>query len=478
MAASRTEGAGPRVLVVGDVMLDRYLFGDVTRISPEAPVPVLRTLREDLRPGGAANVAANVAAMGVPCTLLSVAGADPAREALAAALARHDVRAEIIAWPGGATTQKTRLVAGAQQIVRFDHDAPVPVEACAWLEARFAELLPQADIVILSDYAKGCLAGIAGLLRRAREAGVRTLVDPKAAPAAKYAGAFLLKPNKREFRLLFGEAPDRAAITRRGHAAVRELGLRHLVVTLGADGMLLVGAEGEEVHVPTVAQEVFDVSGAGDTVIAALGVALARGRDMRGAVVEANLAANIAVSHAGTYVVTAADMRRHTGDVAAPKVSEAGELARHLAPERRDGRRVVFTNGCFDILHPGHVRMLQAARRLGDVLVVGLNEDASVARLKGPARPINRFEDRAEVLAGLAAVDFVVGFGEDTPLRLIEQLQPDVLVKGGDYDPASIVGADVVQARGGRVVALDFYEGHSSTRIIARMAGEGAADGG
>ena len=340
------------------------------------------------------------------------------------------------------------------------------------MTARFAELLPDVDAVIFSDYAKGCLVGITELLELARQAKIPTLVDPKMAPASQYAGAFLLKPNQREFGILFGEAPDRETILRKGRDAVRDLDLNYLIVTLGPDGMLLIGQHGLELHMPTEAQEVFDVSGAGDTVIATLALSLARGFIIQDAVAEANIAASIAVSHAGTYVVTEADLTHRRQQGPSQKIASNAMLVERLAPERRRGKSIVFTNGCFDILHPGHVRMLQAARRLGDVLVVAINEDASVKRLKGPTRPVNTFADRAEVLAALSAVDFVTGFSEDTPYRLLQELEPDVLVKGGDYSRENIAGADIVEARGGRVVALDFHDGYSTTRTLAVAAGE------
>ena len=458
------------ILVVGDVMLDRYLLGDVTRISPEAPVPVLRTVREDMRPGGAANVAANVAAMGGRCTLLGVVGADAAAVDVARLVAAHGVEAALVTDAGQATTQKTRLVAGTQQIVRFDTDASVSEAARAALLAAFTAALPGADLVILSDYAKGCLPDPAAFIAAAGAAGLRCLVDPKQADPARYAGAFLLKPNRKEFELLFGTTGSMAD---RARAALARHGFGNRVVTLGADGMLLAGADGSSAQVPTEAQEVFDVSGAGDTVIAALAIAIDSGASVAEAVTAANLAASIAVSHAGTYVVTARDMAERRAQAgAASKVLPLETLLPLLAAERRRGRRIVFTNGCFDILHPGHVRMLAACRRLGDVLVLGLNEDASVRRLKGPTRPVNTYADRAEVCAGLAAVDYVVGFEEDTPARLIEAVAPDVLAKGGDYSAgalggkAAIVGADFVRARGGQVVAVQFHQGYSSTRII------------
>lgn len=459
------------ILVVGDVMLDRYLLGEVTRISPEAPVPVLRTVRQETRPGGAANVAANVAAMGAGCTLLGVVGEDAAAAEVAALVAAQGATPALVTDAGGETTQKTRLVAGTQQIVRFDTDAAVSPAARAALLERFRAALPGAALAILSDYAKGALADIPAFLAAARTAGVRCLVDPKQADPAVYAGAFLLKPNRREFELLFGAGGGMAGMAERARAALLRHGIGHLVVTLGPDGMLLVSADGSHHHMPTEAQEVFDVSGAGDTVIAALAVALAQGVPMAEAVAQANLAASVAVSHAGTYVVTAADLAARLALRDAPhKVLPLAALLPVLAAERKRGKRIVFTNGCFDILHPGHVRMLAACRRLGDLLVLGLNEDASVRRLKGPTRPVNGFADRAEVLAALAAVDYVVGFAEDTPAALIAAVQPDVLAKGADYALDAIVGAETVRARGGEVVAVSFHQGYSSTRIIEAAA--------
>jgi D-beta-D-heptose 7-phosphate kinase/D-beta-D-heptose 1-phosphate adenosyltransferase len=460
----------PHILVVGDVMLDRYILGEVTRISPEAPVPVLRTVREDTRPGGAANVAANVAAMGARCTLLGVVGPDVAAHQVEQLVTARGVRAALTTDPTQATTQKTRLVAGTQQIVRFDTDASVTPAARTALLQRFIVELADCDLVILSDYAKGSLDDVAAFVAAANTAGVRCLVDPKQTDPAHYAGAFLLKPNRREFELLFGSGGDMA---QRASAALAAQRLSHMVVTLGADGMLLISANGAVHRIATEAQEVFDVSGAGDTVIAALAVAIAGGASVADAVISANFAASIAVSHAGTYVVTAQDMAARLARGRSPsKVLPLEALLPQLAAARQRGRRIVFTNGCFDILHAGHVRMLAACKQLGDLLVLGLNEDVSVRLLKGPARPVNRFEDRAEVLAGLATVDYVVGFPEETPAKLIAAVAPDVLAKGGDYSaeslagPEAIVGADFVRARGGQVVAVQFHQGYSSTRII------------
>lgn len=472
---------GPaHILVVGDVMLDRYLHGEVRRISPEAPVPVLRFLREEARPGGAANVAANVAAMGGRCTLLGVVGADAAGEAVAGLVRGHGAATDLVVDPGCVTTEKTRLVGGTQQIVRFDRDAEVTDAAREALLARYRAALPGAGLVILSDYAKGALRDMRALIAAAAEAGVRTLVDPKQAEPRDYAGAFLLKPNHREFEQLFGGGAD---IPGRARAALSAHRIAHMVVTLGADGMLLVSGDGTVQHMPTEAQEVFDVSGAGDTVIAALAVALGRGEGVPEAVRAANLAASIAVSHAGTYVVTAADMAaRQAGDAAA-KVLPLDRLLPRLAAARRQGRRIVFTHGCFDMLDPGLVRGLAAARRLGDLLVVGLLEDAPAGRAAGFAPPVNRFSDRAEVLAALAAVDFVVGFGEDMPARLIGAVAPDVLA-GSDEDggeglslPRSVAGVAVARARTGRPAPDAAWTGHPSARVAEASLGTRTAAG-
>ncbi len=461
-----------RILIVGDAMVDRYISGDVTRVSPEAPVPVLLTRGETMRAGGAANVAANVAALGGRCELLCVVGDDNGRRDLGTLLQAASIDLNFVVDPENPTTEKTRLVSGTQQIARIDRDGSASPRALDDLGSRFETAARAADLILFSDYGKGALTRLPGLIAAAKALGKPTLVDPKLPDPEHYRGAHLLKPNMAEYRLLFGHCPE-ADLVAHAREAIARYGIEHLVLTRGSTGMLLVSVDGRTIERPTEALEVFDVSGAGDTVLAALAVTLGSGIDLDRAMQLSNLAAGIAVSHAGTYVVSSRDMDHRLAAARAgySKVVEPDMLRPLLDSRRRDGTRIVFTNGCFDILHPGHVRMLKAAKEQGDILVLGLNEDESVSRLKGPDRPINPFSDRAEVLAGLDCVDYVVGFPEETPLSLIEAVQPDVLVKGGDYKAEDIVGYDVVTGRGGRVVTVVFHEGHSTTGTVEKMRG-------
>lgn len=460
----------PHVLVVGDAMIDRYIIGETHRISPEAPVPVVRAGREEMRAGGAANVAANVAGLGPRCSLLTICGDDAAGADLARLMAHHGVALDAVVEAGQRTTQKTRLISGVQQIARIDQDGTAGAAARAELATRFAQSLDGVCAVIFSDYDKGALADLPALIALARRRGVPSFVDPKALDPARYAGASLLKPNAREFHALFGACPEER-IAARAQQALAELDLDYLVVTRGAKGILMVSRNGDVVEHPTEALEVFDVTGAGDTIIAALVAGIAEGLPIAAAIDQANLAASIAVSRPGTYVVTRADLeerldrRRH----GASKLVSLPLLLARLDQARSGGARIVFTNGCFDMLHAGHVRLLELARRKGDLLVVGLNADASVRRLKGGARPVNGLSDRAEVLSALTCVDHVVAFDEDTPLDLIRAIRPDILVKGGDYRAETIVGADLVRDAGGEVVIAPLLAGRSTTAMLAAI---------
>lgn len=459
--------SAPHILVVGDAMIDRYITGASTRISPEAPVPVVKAGSEEMRAGGAANVAANVSGLGARCSLLTVCGDDPAGEELIALMAGHGVAIDPVIEAGGRTTQKTRLISGVQQIARIDHDGHVGAAARAELARRFAGCLDGVSAVIFSDYDKGALSDLPELLAIAKRKGVPSFVDPKIGDRSRYRGAFLLKPNAREFHALFGECAEEL-IAERARAALIDMGADYMVVTRGAKGIMMVSRTGEVVDHPTEALEIFDVTGAGDTIMAALVVGITDGLSMAAAIDQANLAASIAVSRKGTYVVTRADLeeRLYRRDHSMTKLLPVPVLMQRLDRARQAGGRIVFTNGCFDVLHAGHVRLLDQAKRLGDVLIVGLNSDASVRRLKGPPRPVNDLDDRAEVLSGLAAVDHVVVFDEDTPLTLIREIRPDVLVKGGDYSAETIVGAEEVTAAGGQVVIVPLLAGRSTSAIL------------
>lgn len=462
-----------RLLVAGDVMLDRYWYGPTSRISPEAPVPVVRIDREDARPGGAANVALNIAALGARVHLLGVVGQDESARNLQRILEAGAVSAEFEASSQSPTVTKLRVVSRNQQLIRLDFEQSArqvgAFDAQAY-RGRFRAALKAAKVVLLSDYDKGTLADVAGLIADARAAGCRVLVDPKGADWRPYAGATLLTPNLLELEAVVGPCPDDAAVVAKGMQLMADCDLGALLVTRSERGMTLLQPGQEPLHLPTQAREVFDVTGAGDTVIAVLGASIAAGQGFAQAAHLANLAAGVVVGKLGTATVSPAELvravrRQHEEDTG---VLDEPELHARVAQARRNGQRIVFTNGCFDLLHVGHVRYLEAARRLGDVLIVAVNTDASVKRLKGAGRPINTLDDRMRVLAALESVDWVVPFDEDTPRRLISEMKPDVLVKGGDYKPDEVVGHDIVEAAGGQVRVLDFYAGYSTTELIRR----------
>lgn len=468
-----------RVLCVGDVMLDRFVYGDVERISPEAPIPVVRIRRETAMLGGAGNVARNLAALGARPAFVSVVGDDPAGRETAGLLAALDgAEPRMVVEPGRLTTIKTRYFAASQQLLRADMETSEPVAGAAQddVVASAAALLPDVAALVLSDYGKGVLtpAVVARLIAAAAAAGVPAIVDPKGRDYTLYRGASLLTPNRKELAEATGMAVgDDAEIVAAARHLIAACGVGAVLATRSQDGMTLVTADGAVHHLAAQAREVFDVSGAGDTVVATLAAALAAGAPLAEAARLANTAAGIVVGKVGTAVAYAAEvaaaLRHH--DLAAGEAKVlAGEAARDaVAAWRRKGLRVGFTNGCFDLLHPGHVSLLAQAKTACDRLVVGLNSDESVARLKGPTRPVQGETGRATVLASLAAVDMVVIFGEDTPLRLIEALRPDVLVKGADYTIDKVVGADLVTGWGGRVVLAELSPGHSTTATIRRM---------
>jgi D-beta-D-heptose 7-phosphate kinase/D-beta-D-heptose 1-phosphate adenosyltransferase len=473
--------AEARVLVLGDVMLDRYVYGGVERMSPEAPVPVLRQASVRAMAGGAGNVARNIAALGGTAVLIGLRGDDEAGRELEAMLAEeHNLAPRLIADRGRPTTVKTRFVAGRQQLLRLDDESAHPVEgdSAAALLAAMKEALPAVDIVLLSDYAKGVLSDDV-LLRAvalAHGAGKRIIIDPKSRDFRRYAGADLLTPNRGELSAATGIAgDDDESVAAAAAKAIAVAGVAAVLVTRSERGMTLVERGRAPLNLLTEAREVFDVSGAGDTVIATLAAALAVGAEPARAARLANTAAGIATGKLGTAVVHPADL---LGALQARTVlaSEAKVVALETALERVQrwraaGERVAFTNGCFDLIHPGHVSLLGQARSAADRLVVGLNSDESVRRLKGPERPVQNETARGIVLASLAMVDLVLVFDEDTPIELIRALRPEVLVKGADYRLDQVVGGEEVQSYGGRVLLADLLAGHSTTGTIARVGG-------
>lgn len=477
-----------RVLVVGDLMLDAYLWGTAGRISPEAPVPVVRLQRRTATAGGSGNVLRNLVGLGLQAVAVGVVGDDSAGQSLRTLLAEAGVETQgVITVDGRPTTAKTRVVCGTHQMLRLDEEEtePLPEKVVAWLiEEVKAELEKGVAAIILSDYAKGvlteevCRFAIGEASRR----GVPTLVDPKGRSFAKYAGASVLTPNLSEFERAVGLEEDSSAeFLQAGLRLRRELRLDFLVVTCGDQGIKYFGENGL-IHHPALAREVYDVSGAGDTVIATLTAALSAGLDLDHAIPLANLAAGVVVGKVGTTpiqhhelldaVIHAAISRRSR------KICDLDVLKQRIHEWQTQGERVVFTNGCFDLLHVGHVTLLAEARRAGDRLVVGLNTDRSVQALKGPTRPVAGQDDRAQVLAGLASVDAVVLFDEETPLQLIEAIRPDVLVKGGDYVESEIVGAPEVRSWGGEVVIIPLVEGRSTTKILAQRQARGEEQAG
>lgn len=465
-----------RVLVAGDLMLDRYWSGTTRRISPEAPVPVVQVGAMEDRPGGAANVALNLAALGCQTLVAGVTGDDEAADILTIRLADAGIESRLSRRRGVPTVTKLRVLSHHQQLIRLDFEQSLAPEGEDPLPGMVATALDAVDLLVLSDYAKGTLANPGPLITSARERGKPVLVDPKGRDFQRYRGATLLTPNRAELEEVVGPLRDDATLIERGQRLRTDLGLDALLVTLGERGMLLLrgGTSLEEsaLHLPTRAREVYDVTGAGDTVIATLAASLAAGVALTEACTLANCAAGLAVGKLGTATVSARELERARLGSEWHTILDREALVAAVAEARAQGERVVMTNGCFDILHQGHVAYLQQARRLGDRLVVAVNDDDSVRRLKGQGRPINGVESRMAVLAGLASVDWVCPFGEDTPQDLICRVRPDILVKGGDYRPDQIAGADCVRRAGGEVRVLPFLPGHSTSRIIGDIQRE------
>ena len=460
------------ITVIGDVMLDRFWSGASRRVSPEAPVPVVNVSGQEDRAGGAGNVAVNLAELGVTVSLVGLCGDDEHARALRSCVESAGVRWNVMPCKAD-TIVKLRVLSRNQQLLRMDFEQSLAPYAND-LFLRYAQQhLADADLVILSDYAKGTLELVQPLLAYCREAGKRTLVDPKGTDFERYRGATLMTPNLSELEAVVGPCDTDEALVEKAGNLRAALELDAILVTRSEAGMTLIERDEPAQHLTASAQEVFDVTGAGDTVIAVMAGGLSAGLSMADAARYANHAAGVVVAKLGTASVTPEELEHAISDRdldSFDRRPSEDEVLSRLAKCRAAGQRIVMTNGCFDLLHPGHIRYLQQAAKLGDLLLVAVNDDDSVRRLKGAGRPVNTVEDRMAVLAALEAVDFVLPFSEDTPARLIDVVAPDTLVKGGDYTVEQIAGHESVLARGGDVIILDFVPGHSTTEMIERIS--------
>ncbi|MDO6611479.1 bifunctional D-glycero-beta-D-manno-heptose-7-phosphate kinase/D-glycero-beta-D-manno-heptose 1-phosphate adenylyltransferase HldE [Shewanella sp. 1_MG-2023] len=461
-----------RVLVVGDVMLDRYWVGPTGRISPEAPVPVVNINEIEDRPGGAANVALNIAALGGQIQLAGIVGADETAQALTVGVQAQGVEPRWLTVADKPTITKLRVFSRNQQLIRLDFEEKYAKADSENLFSSSEAILDDVDVLVLSDYAKGAIDTPVEFIAKARAKGVTVLVDPKGTDFARYRGASLLTPNMSEFEAVVGAVTDEADLIAKAKQLIKEHNFDAMLVTRSEKGMTLISQDEAELHIPTVAREVYDVTGAGDTVISALATSLAAGSTMAQACSIANIAAGVVVAKLGTATVSRIELIEalalNQGESGFGVVTE-DQLAYALEQARLRGEKVVMTNGCFDILHAGHVSYLQQAKALGDRLIVAVNDDASVKRLKGEGRPVNQEDRRMAVLAGLASVDWVIPFSEDTPQRVISRLLPDSLVKGGDYKVEEVAGGTEVMAAGGKVEILGFEDGVSTTAIIENI---------
>ena len=458
-------------MIIGDVMLDRYWHGTTSRISPEAPVPVVHVREVDEKPGGAGNVAINIAALGGRVRLMSVTGQDENARLLRSSLELMGVDCSFQQDETSPTVTKLRIISHHQQLIRLDFEEGFHALDTSYLAARLRERVSEADVIVLSDYGKGVLSPAHPFIEVAREHDKVVLVDPKQRDFGHYRGASLITPNMAEFEAAAGVCRDDEEIVAKGMGLIAQHELNGLLITRGEEGMTLLQADSAPIHLPTHAREVFDVTGAGDTVISVLAAALAAGESLPKAMRLANLAAGIVVGKLGTASVTPVELQaafNQQEDIQTGVINR-DQLATLLISARQAGETIVMTNGCFDILHAGHVSYLERAAQLGDRLIVAVNDDFSVRRLKGIGRPINTVEQRMAVLAGLAAVDWVVPFSEDTPEYLICELRPDYLVKGGDYRPDEVAGNQCAR----ETHILPYMEGCSTSAMIDSIINSG-----
>ena len=460
-----------RLLVIGDVMLDRYWHGQASRVSPEAPVPVVKVGNREDRPGGAGNVALNMAALGSAVRLVGIVGNDETGLELLSRLNAAGVYCDFLQSADKPTITKLRVIGQHQQLIRLDFEQEFEAADIIGLQGKVKSLIGDSQVMVLSDYGKGALQETANLIELGRSKDIPIIVDPKGTNFEKYRGATLLTPNLSEFEAVVGYSNNEEEFVNKGLRLVKDLNLEAILITRGEHGMTLIRPDSPELHLPARAQEVFDVTGAGDTVISVLAAAMAAGDGLADATALANLAAGLVVGKLGTAAISGPELRRAVlVELDSGRgVMTAEQLQIAVQDAKAHDEKIVFTNGCFDIVHAGHVGYLAKAKQLGDRLIVAINDDESAHRLKGPGRPINPVERRMAVLAGLEAVDWVVSFSEDTPEPLLEFLQPEILVKGGDYTMDEVVGGDYVNSYGGEVRVLEFLDDCSTSAIMEKM---------
>ncbi|TQV73718.1 bifunctional D-glycero-beta-D-manno-heptose-7-phosphate kinase/D-glycero-beta-D-manno-heptose 1-phosphate adenylyltransferase HldE [Aliikangiella marina] len=457
-----------RILVIGDLMLDRYWHGGSSRISPEAPVQVVNVGHIEERPGGAGNVALNIASLGSQAKLIGITGDDEAASSLQTRLEAANIECDFERVADVPTITKLRVISRQQQLIRLDFEEHFKGRGTQQITTKLARHIDGCGALVLSDYAKGTLENAQSLIAYAQKKQIPVLVDPKGTDFSRYHGATIVTPNLNEFEAVVGHCEDEKTLVQKGTELLEKYQWQALLITRGEQGMTLIRKDYPEFHLPSLASEVFDVTGAGDTVIAALASALAAGSPLEEAVALANIAAGIVVVKLGTATVSAHEIRRKllTRGESGTGVMSQQQLKVVVEEAKAHGEKVIMTNGCFDLLHTGHVTYLRQAKALGARLIVAVNDDDSVKRLKGEGRPVNSVDRRMSVLAALGSVDWVVSFSEDTPARLIESIMPDVLVKGGDYTREQIAGAQAVMENGGEVEVLPFVDGVSTSNII------------
>ena len=459
------------VLVAGDAMLDRYWNGNAERISPEAPVPVVLVKGIEERPGGAGNVARSITALGGQCSLAALLGEDENGRQLESLLRQEKVALCCVKEQAAKTVTKLRVVSRNQQLIRLDFESEFTGNSINSLTNTICRELERHDVLILSDYKKGALENVSEIIKKSNLMGTNVFVDPKGNDFSKYQNATAITPNQTEFAAIVGNAANEQELAEKGLQLLAELNLTALVITRSEKGVTLIEKSGNVVNIPARAKEVFDVTGAGDTFISVLAASYAAKSSFEDAVNIANAAASVVVGKLGAATVTREEIEHelYRANQVFGKIIANQDLLKKVNRLRSEGKKIVMTNGCFDILHSGHVEYLLKAKELGDVLIVAVNSDASVARIKGESRPINKLQDRMTVLSGLQSVDWLVDFDQDTPLELIQAILPDVLVKGGDYAVEEIVGNDVVRENGGEVKVIDYVDSYSTSSLISKI---------